>query len=86
MQSLGDEKKLHLYVYRDHDLHRLLFLPNGLPDGTELAYYMKGQVCYRRLNLRIILFILGANVRLIGFANTCFSCRIYCRVTSKEVV
>ncbi|ESQ45117.1 hypothetical protein EUTSA_v10010118mg [Eutrema salsugineum] len=28
---------------RDNDLHRLLFLPNGLPDGTELAYYMKGQ-------------------------------------------
>ncbi|CAK7333833.1 unnamed protein product [Dovyalis caffra] len=28
---------------RDNDLHRLLFLPNGLPDGTELAYYVKGQ-------------------------------------------
>uniref|UniRef100_A0A1J3DEN4 Chromodomain-helicase-DNA-binding protein 4 n=1 Tax=Noccaea caerulescens TaxID=107243 RepID=A0A1J3DEN4_NOCCA len=35
--SEGGNKK------RDHDLHRLLFLPNGLPDGTELAYYMKGQ-------------------------------------------
>ena len=29
---------------RDNDLHRLLFMPNGLPDGTELAYYGKGQV------------------------------------------
>ncbi|KAL6145954.1 hypothetical protein ACLB2K_056637 [Fragaria x ananassa] len=28
---------------RDHDLHRLLFMPNGLPDGAKLAYYMKGQ-------------------------------------------
>ncbi|KAF8091795.1 hypothetical protein N665_0436s0055 [Sinapis alba] len=28
---------------RDNDLHRVLFLPNGLPDGTELAYYMKGK-------------------------------------------
>ncbi|XP_010528338.1 PREDICTED: uncharacterized protein LOC104805464 [Tarenaya hassleriana] len=28
---------------RDNDLHRLLFMPNGLPDGTELAYYVKGQ-------------------------------------------
>ncbi|CAH2064212.1 unnamed protein product [Thlaspi arvense] len=35
--SEGGNKK------RDNDLHRLLFLPNGLPDGTELAYYMKGQ-------------------------------------------
>ncbi|GMP85403.1 hypothetical protein CsSME_00038574 [Camellia sinensis var. sinensis] len=28
---------------RDNDLHRLLFKPNGLPDGDELAYYSKGQ-------------------------------------------
>uniref|UniRef100_A0A1J3FDK7 Chromodomain-helicase-DNA-binding protein 4 n=1 Tax=Noccaea caerulescens TaxID=107243 RepID=A0A1J3FDK7_NOCCA len=28
---------------RDNDLHRLLFMPNGLPDGTELAYYVKSQ-------------------------------------------
>ncbi|KAL5986151.1 hypothetical protein ACLOJK_028141 [Asimina triloba] len=28
---------------RDNDLHRLLFMPNGLPDGTQLAYYSKGQ-------------------------------------------
>ncbi|KAK9756198.1 hypothetical protein RND81_01G080300 [Saponaria officinalis] len=28
---------------RDNDLHRLLFLPNGIPDGSELAYYAKGQ-------------------------------------------
>lgn len=28
---------------RDNDLHRLVFMPNGLPDGTELAYYVKTQ-------------------------------------------
>ncbi|XP_043699760.1 uncharacterized protein LOC122650409 [Telopea speciosissima] len=28
---------------RDNDLHRLLFLPNGLPEGVELAYCSKGQ-------------------------------------------
>ncbi|XP_023638632.1 increased DNA methylation 1 isoform X2 [Capsella rubella] len=28
---------------RDNDLHRLLFLPSGLPDGTELAYYVKSE-------------------------------------------
>ncbi|XP_057534183.1 uncharacterized protein LOC130812654 isoform X1 [Amaranthus tricolor] len=28
---------------RDNDLHRLLFLPKGLPDGAYLAYYAKGQ-------------------------------------------
>ncbi|KAJ8754160.1 hypothetical protein K2173_002059 [Erythroxylum novogranatense] len=27
---------------RDNDLHRLLFMPNGLPDGADLAYYVKG--------------------------------------------
>lgn len=41
-------KKIKSYVSRDNDLHRLLFLPNGLPDGTELAYYVKTQVCYCR--------------------------------------
>lgn len=50
MQSHGDDNILQSYVYRDNDLHRLLFLPNGLPDGTELAYYVKAQVCYRRFN------------------------------------
>ncbi|KAJ8426530.1 hypothetical protein Cgig2_022537 [Carnegiea gigantea] len=29
---------------RDNDLHRLLFKPNGLPDGAKLAYYAKGQI------------------------------------------
>ncbi|KAK4432377.1 Chromodomain-helicase-DNA-binding protein 4 [Sesamum alatum] len=28
---------------RDNDLHKLLFMPNGLPDGTSLAYYSKGK-------------------------------------------
>ncbi|KAL7265243.1 hypothetical protein ACSBR1_003078 [Camellia fascicularis] len=29
---------------RDNDLHRLPFMPNGLLDGAELAYYSKGQI------------------------------------------
>ncbi|XP_021289583.1 uncharacterized protein LOC110420553 isoform X2 [Herrania umbratica] len=29
---------------RDNDLHRLLFMPQGLPDGAELAYFIKGQL------------------------------------------
>ncbi|KAF9599068.1 hypothetical protein IFM89_033675 [Coptis chinensis] len=37
-KNIGDRGKK-----RDNDLHRVLFLPNGLPDGTELAYYSKGQ-------------------------------------------
>eukprot|EP00249_Psilotum_nudum_P013656 c24443_g1_i2 orf=966-2783(+) len=28
---------------RDMSLHKFIFLPGGLPDGTELAYYVKGQ-------------------------------------------
>ncbi|KAK6943690.1 Tify domain binding domain [Dillenia turbinata] len=28
---------------RDNDLHRLLFMQKGLPDGAELVYYAKGQ-------------------------------------------
>ncbi|CAJ2656733.1 unnamed protein product [Trifolium pratense] len=38
---------------RDNDLHRLLFMPNGLPDGAELAYYVKGHkllVSYKQGN------------------------------------
>ncbi|XWS55694.1 hypothetical protein CRYUN_Cryun09bG0022900 [Craigia yunnanensis] len=29
---------------RDNDLHRLLFMPKGLPDGAELTYFIKGQL------------------------------------------
>jgi antitoxin component YwqK of YwqJK toxin-antitoxin module len=36
--------ELDFSFFRDNDLHRLLFMPNGLPDGAELAYYVKGQV------------------------------------------
>ncbi|KAK6152450.1 hypothetical protein DH2020_015085 [Rehmannia glutinosa] len=32
---------------RDNDLHKLLFMPNGLPDGTSVAYYSKGKVVFR---------------------------------------
>jgi len=33
-----------LCIGRDNGLHRLLFMPNELPNGAELAYYVKGQV------------------------------------------
>ncbi|PWA99123.1 zinc finger, PHD-type [Artemisia annua] len=36
------KRKTRLYYDRDNDLHRLLFMPNGLPDGTALGYYAKG--------------------------------------------
>lgn len=36
---------------RDNDLHKLLFLPNGLPDGTTLAYYSKGKVVFQPVYL-----------------------------------
>ncbi|PIA38986.1 hypothetical protein AQUCO_02700278v1 [Aquilegia coerulea] len=35
--TVGRNKK------RDNDLHRVLFMPNGLPDGAELAYFAKGK-------------------------------------------
>jgi hypothetical protein len=33
-----------LCIGRDNDLHLLLFMPYRLPNGAELAYYVKGQV------------------------------------------
>ncbi|XP_065853569.1 uncharacterized protein [Euphorbia lathyris] len=43
--SLAQQKKTNegSTKRRDNDLHRLLFMPNGLPDGAELAYSVKGQ-------------------------------------------
>ncbi|KAH1074113.1 hypothetical protein J1N35_026441 [Gossypium stocksii] len=29
--------------FRDNFLHQSLFMPKGLPDGAELAYFVKGQ-------------------------------------------
>ena len=29
---------------RDANLHKALFLPDGLSDGTEVGYYNKGKV------------------------------------------
>jgi hypothetical protein len=34
-----------VFFSRDHRLHKLVFEENGLPDGTEVAYYAGGQVC-----------------------------------------
>ncbi|KAI3474071.1 hypothetical protein Pfo_028859 [Paulownia fortunei] len=43
--SEGGTKKRQAWLtcYRDNDLHKLLFMANGLPDGTDLAYYSKGK-------------------------------------------
>jgi hypothetical protein len=30
--------------HRDMTLHKIIFKPHGVPDGTKLAYYVKGQV------------------------------------------
>lgn len=34
------------FPYRDHGVHKLVFERGGLPDGTELGYYARGQVTY----------------------------------------
>lgn len=34
--------------WRDQRLHKLVFEEDGLPDGTEVAYYSRGQVCLLR--------------------------------------
>lgn len=33
-----------LFFSRDQRLHKLVFEECGLPDGTEVAYYARGQV------------------------------------------
>lgn len=33
-----------VFFSRDQRLHKLVFEENGLPDGTEVAYYARGQV------------------------------------------
>ncbi|KAL6519414.1 hypothetical protein OROGR_018734 [Orobanche gracilis] len=49
---------------RDNDLHKLLFMPNGLPDGTSLAYYSKGKK------------ILGGYKQGNGIVCSCCNCEI----------
>lgn len=44
-----------LFSYRDQ-LHKLVFDNGGLPDGTELGYYARGQVTYLILCVFISLF------------------------------
>ncbi|KAH1038536.1 hypothetical protein J1N35_040279 [Gossypium stocksii] len=34
---------------RDNFLHQSLFMPKGLPDGAELAYFVKGQKFIQKL-------------------------------------
>ena len=44
---------------RDLRLHKLVFEEDGLPDGTELAYYIRGQVVKIKLqaNFNLSVFI-----------------------------
>lgn len=50
---------------RDNDLHRLLFLPKGLRDGTKLAYCAKGKVVSDLIYFcsMILLMIFSSNPR-----------------------
>jgi len=63
-------------------------MPNGLPDGAELAYYVKGQVCeYSYLN--IFQFCMWVSLVFCGIQymtclTVCF--RNYLEVTSREAV
>lgn len=41
--------------HRDNDLHKSLFMPNGLPDGTSLAYYSKGKVVFQFVHLDFLI-------------------------------
>lgn len=34
----------YLLLLRDQRLHKLVFEEDGLPDGTEVAYFARGQV------------------------------------------
>lgn len=40
------------FPYRDQRLHKLVFEEDGLPDGTEVAYYARGQV----IEIKVIYF------------------------------
>ncbi|MCO5567532.1 hypothetical protein L7F22_021226 [Adiantum nelumboides] len=39
----GSNSSIFIFPSLVRDLNKLLFLPGGLPDGTEVAYYIKGQ-------------------------------------------
>ncbi|XP_010527905.1 PREDICTED: uncharacterized protein LOC104805160 [Tarenaya hassleriana] len=42
--SISSEKNSHCKITKkDHRLHKFVFQSGGLPDGTELAYYARGQ-------------------------------------------
>lgn len=47
---------IYLFACRDQGLHKLVFEREGLPDGTELGYYARGQVSY--LILRVVIIYL----------------------------
>ena len=72
-----------LYNDRDNDLHRLLFMPNGLPDGTELAYYARGKVTIFKLTIRYSIFVMHASFVMQNFLQFC---RKYLTATSKGTV
>ena len=54
--------ELLCFTCRDQGLHKLVFEREGLPDGTELGYYARGQVSY--LILRVVIYISGPDLLL----------------------
>ena len=44
---------MDFFFYRDQRLHKLVFEDDGLPDGTEVAYYARGQV----IEIKVIYFM-----------------------------
>ncbi|KAK9124069.1 hypothetical protein Sjap_013671 [Stephania japonica] len=57
----GSQGKL---TRKDLGLHKLVFEEDGLPDGTELAYYMRGRNCLRVIKMVLVYFVDVAVLRL----------------------
>lgn len=62
-------------------------MPNGLPDGAELAYYVKGQVWEYSLNIfhfcmRVAILLYA--IQYMTCLRVCF--RNYLEVTNREAV
>lgn len=45
-------------IFRDQRLHKLVFEDSGLPDGTEVGYYARGQVEQRSCMLFYFCFLI----------------------------
>ena len=57
----------NVFFSRDQRLHKLVFEENGLPDGTEVAYYARGKVvcmCISSTSYRMSIILLTVILRL----------------------